>query len=57
METTHLYDIARNAGEILLNPVAVIISLTLVLALVTGVAGRLATFAEERRHPVAVVKR
>ena len=43
----HIYDIASNAGRVLLNPFLLTVPVVGVLALVTGFAGRVATFTED----------
>ena len=42
-----IYDIATSAGRVLLNPFLLIVPVIGVLALVTGVAGRVAIVVED----------
>lgn len=51
---SQIIEIATAAGRFLLNPVAIIVPLLAVLALATGVAGRIAVFVEDWRQPSSV---
>lgn len=51
---SQIIEIATAAGRFLLHPIVIVVPLLAVLALATGVAGRLAVFVEDLRHPVPV---
>ena len=46
----HIYDIASNAGRVLLNPFLVTVPVVGLLVLVTGFAGRVAISIEDLRY-------
>jgi hypothetical protein len=46
----HIYDIASNAGRVLLNPFLLTVPVVGALVLVTGVAGRVAISIEDLRY-------
>ncbi len=46
----HIYDIASNAGRVLLNPVLLTVPVVGLLVLVTGFAGRVAISIEDLRY-------
>ena len=46
----HIYDIASNAGRVLLNPFLLTVPVVGALALVTGLAGRVAVSIENLRY-------
>lgn len=48
--TTFILEIAANAGPALIHPAALIISALMVVAVLTGVAGRVAVLVEDARH-------
>jgi hypothetical protein len=45
-----IYDIATSAGGILLNPFLLIVPILVLLAIVTGFAGRVIVFVEDLRY-------
>ncbi|HSF84190.1 MAG TPA: hypothetical protein VLG28_00850 [Acidimicrobiia bacterium] len=47
-----IVEIATVAGRVLLHPVVIAVALLAVLALATGLAGRLAVFIEDLGHPI-----
>lgn len=47
---THVFEIATGAGIDLMNPLAVSIAVVIVLALATGIAGRVALLVEDLWH-------
>ena len=46
----HIYDIASNAGRVLLNPFLLTVPVVGALALMTGLAGRVAVSIEDLRY-------
>ena len=51
---TQIIEIATAAGRVLLHPVVIAVPFLTVLALATGLAGRLAVFVEDLLQPSAV---
>lgn len=48
--TTFILEIAANAGQTLVHPAALIVAALMVVALITGAAGRVAVIVEDARH-------